>query len=224
MPIRAYSAASTRGCSRASALSLRDRHGDVRVRLARAALLVTLLMPPTMADAKRPKLELRFVGQLGPWSPAVDGLRGRLVASPYTAAKGRTQMGLALDLENTGDAPIDLVWGDPGELVKFDLADEKGAPVPPEHPGGNSIVGPPTRKSVAPKKSIRLPLSKGAYEYVALERVLLRPFAFQAWFLPSAGVKLQLRADLVVPEDQKKGARPSWHGTLALPAVLITTP
>ncbi len=193
------------------------------MRLARAALLVTLMLP-TMADAKRPKLELRVVGQLGPWSPAVDGLRGRLVASPYTGAKGRTQLGLALDLENTSDAPIDLVWGDPGELVKFDLADEKGAPVPPAHPGGNSIVGPPPRKSVAPKKSIRIPLSKGAYEYVALERVLLRPFAFQGWFLPSAGVKLQLRADLVVPEDKKKAAHPSWHGTLALPAVGIVSP
>jgi hypothetical protein len=155
----------------------------------------------------------------GDWSPSVHNLRGRLLATPRRD-HGHAQLSLVLELENLGEVPLTLVWGDPGEMIQLALEDDAGSAIPSDHPGGNSLQGPPRRVQLQPHKKLRTVLSKGVYEYLALDRVMLRPFTFQGWFLSQSGMKVSLRGELTA----KEGGADVWAGTLRLPAVHLTTP
>src|SRR4051812_23001173 len=52
------------------------------------------------------------------WSPVVNGLRGRLIATPVKDPSGKPQVRLELVLDNVSDsaAPINLGWGNPSAV------------------------------------------------------------------------------------------------------------
>jgi len=77
----------------------------------------------------------------GEWSPAVRGVRARLIATVEAAYKGKPQVGLAVEIENVGDSatPISIWWGYLGDMMKLTLEDEAGKALPAAAPGGNHI-------------------------------------------------------------------------------------
>ena len=65
------------------------------------------------------------------WSPAVKGLRGRLIAEA-SERNGKPQVRLSLELENVSDGiePIAFWWGYLGDMLVLGLEDESGKPAP----------------------------------------------------------------------------------------------
>ena len=156
------------------------------------------------------------------WSPAVKGLRGRLIAEA-SERNGKPQVRLSLELENVSDGiePIAFWWGYLGDMLVLGLEDESGKPAPQDHPGGNHIDRPPYALLIPMQSSIRVTFADGAYEYLPSGQVLLRPFAFVAWNFDKTQVgKRYLRATIapIVP----RGKQPKlWSGTLMLPRVQL---
>jgi hypothetical protein len=173
-----------------------------RTSLCLAALLAASV--PAAADPKPPP-------RADAWSPAVEGLRGRLVLTPTQDTTHRPQLQIALELENTSDsaAPLAISAGSPSQMLKLTLEDEAGKEVAHDAVGGNELT------------LLRMTLSPAAYEYVPSGVTLLRPFALVAWDMPAkrAG-KLYLRATLAPVAPKDAGPR-AWKGPLELPRVAL---
>ena len=154
------------------------------------------------------------------WSPSVDGLRARLIATTYQDDQRRAQVRVELELENTSDrgSPIELTWRALDDMVGLTLEDASGAPIPEAHPGGNSISPLPFTLALPHASTLRVTLSRAAVEYVPSGKVLLRPFALVAWSI-ARPTGLALRGTLALAHPgSKPGARPT---VLALPRIHI---
>jgi hypothetical protein len=164
--------------------------------------------------------------QTGRWSPEVKGLHGRFIATPGAATdgKGRQQLRLELELENSGKTPVDLLWDDNlGSMMKLSLEDESGAALPVMAVGGNFAAPPPHWVTIKPGATLRTTLSPAAYEYVPSGTTLFRPLTFQAWNV-TPGAKRLFVSETFSPvtststEPARAGA---WTGSLMIPRVLL---
>jgi hypothetical protein len=158
------------------------------------------------------------------WSPAVEGVRGRLILTP-DEANGRPQLRVELELQNVSDngLPIEISWGGLGSMLQLSLEDESGKVVPPAGIGGNELSPPQRWLQLPVNSSLRVTISKSAYEYVPgpAGRTLLRPVSLQAWDLPKTrGAKLFLKAKLTPLPAPADGHRP-WSGPLEIPRVAL---
>ncbi len=156
------------------------------------------------------------------WSPTVDGIRARLVATPATDAQKKPQLELWLEIENVSDTDggIGLPWGYVGEMLQLALEDD-GKPVTTAGVGGSHASGPPYVVALPVGATLRVPISKNAYEYPSGTKVMLRPLTFQAWDIPAKHGKLTLRGKLT-PHVRDKGDKPgprAWAKPIELPKV-----
>ena len=160
------------------------------------------------------------------WSKAMQGVRGRIIATPTHDAAGRPQLELDLVLENVSDlaAPIEIAWGSFGGMLKLTLEDEAGKVVPPHGVGGNEMTIPTRWLQLPLSSALRMNVSRAAYEYVSATRTMLRPVSWQAWDLPSPRTsKLYLRVELKpmwdppAPADHHAWAGPLWFPRVELP-------
>ncbi len=156
------------------------------------------------------------------WSKVVQGVRGRLIATPVKRADGARQLRIDVELENVSDlaSPLHIWWSDIESVVDFTLEDEAGSVVPRMSPGGNHMSPLPHWFSLEGQSLVRFTVTRNAYEYVPGVRTLLRPVSFQAWEPPATG-KLYLRATLDAKGAEDVSMRPIWRGPLALPRVLL---
>src|SRR5579863_1284372 len=101
------------------------------------------------------------------WSPAVQGLRGRLIVTPVTDASHRAQLRIELELENVADSadPIAIGAGSPSQLVELVLEDETGKAIPRSAVGGNELTILPYTLRLPVASTLRTTLSPAAYEY-----------------------------------------------------------
>ncbi|MBA2538946.1 MAG: hypothetical protein H0V17_04870 [Deltaproteobacteria bacterium] len=155
-----------------------------------------------------------------PWSTPVDGVRARLVATSTVDAAKRPQLELWLEIENVSDTDggIGLPWGYVGDMLQLVLEND-GKPVPTAGTGGSHASGPPYVVALPVGATLRVPVSKNAYEYPAANKVLFRPLTFQAWDVPAKHGKLVLRGKLS-PHALDKGTKPgprAWSTPLELP-------
>ncbi len=175
-------------------------------------LPVTLLSAAAVADAAP-----------GAWSAPVDGVRARLTATATTDASKRPQVELWLEVENVSDTDggIPLPWGYVGDMLELGLSNN-GKAVPPGAVGGSHASGPPYIVALPVGATLRVPVSRGAYEYVPGSKVVsFRPLTFQAWDVPAKRGKLTLSAKLsphALDKGTKAGSR-AWSKPLDLPAI-----
>ncbi len=171
-----------------------------------ALLLTTLVSAPAAAAPA--------------WSPAVDGVRARLIATPTTDASKRPQLEIWLEIENVSDVDggIDLPWGYVGDMLQLTV-EEAGKEIPPMGIGGSHASGPPYIVALPVGATLRVPVSKNAYEYPQPGRVMFRPLTFQAWDIGAKKRKLTVRGTLK-PHALDKGVKPrarAWNKPLDLP-------
>jgi hypothetical protein len=180
--------------------------------------------PVASTSAPNPPRDARDVGA---WSPVVEGVRGRLVATALVDANGKPQLAVDLDLENVSDMgnPIEIYCGGDGQaLVHFAAEDESGtALAQPSHMGGSYASPPPFWLELLHGSSLHVTITKAAYEYVSPTDVLLRPKTFEAWPLPAQRTtKLYLRAKVVAfPSPPDARDHRAWKGPLDLPRVAL---
>ena len=178
------------------------------MRACSIVLLVALFTTPALADD---------------WSPVVHGLRGRLIVTATTDVIHRPQWKLELELQNVTDLaePISLSANLPSQMVELVLEDEAGKPIPRAAVPGNEITPPPYVLNLPVASTLRMTLSSEAIAY-GTKIPLLRPFAFQAWWLPAKHGKLYLSAKLRPAAGGRKIDSPNeWTGELALPRVAL---
>lgn len=159
----------------------------------------------------------------GNWSPTVEGIRARLVSTPTTDASKRTQVEIWLEVENVSDTDggIPLPWGYVGDMLQFTVEDDAGKVVQGAGVGGSYASGGPYLVALPVGATLRVPVSKGAYEYPAGGKIYFRPLTFQAWDLPVKHPKWTLKAKLS-PHPMDKGTKlPSraWTKPLELPKI-----
>jgi hypothetical protein len=159
----------------------------------------------------------------GAWSSTVDGLRARLVTTPTTDASKRAQLEIWLEIENVSDTDggIPLPWGYVGDMLQFVVEDGAGKAVAGAGVGGSHASGPPYVVALPVGATLRVPISKGAYEYPQGSKIYFRPLTFQAWDLPAKRGKWTLRATLsphVLGKGTKAGSR-AWSTPIDLPKV-----
>jgi hypothetical protein len=151
------------------------------------------------------------------WSPPVDGVRARLVATPTTDASKRPQLELWLEIENVSDTDggIDLPWGYVGDMLALSL-EQDGKAVKPSAIGGSHASGPPYNVALPVGATLRVPISKNAYEYPQPGKTMFRPLTFQAWDLDAKRGKLVVRGKLSPHKGTRPGSR-AWTKPLELP-------
>jgi len=155
-----------------------------------AALLVLTVELPTGQDPTS--------NSDATWSPTVAGLRGRLLATPYSV-EGRRQLALDLEVENIADGlnPISLSWTTPASdsLLELSLEREDGTPIPKRAEAGNEFSTGRYLVQIPRHSAIRISVSKAAYEYQPGRSRRFRPTWFFSWDIPSE-VRLYLRGSL----------------------------
>jgi hypothetical protein len=162
------------------------------------------------------------------WSPTVDGLRGRLIATKTKDANGRAELKLDLELDNVSSSkkPVEIWWGDFNEMLHFALDDQTGKELPGDAAGGNYLSGPPHWLTVASGKPVRLTISETSYEYVPSGVTLFRPLTFQSWEVSkNAASKMFARASLTpskipIPPADAAGHH-GFSGSLDLPRIQV---
>jgi hypothetical protein len=188
-----------------------------------AALLLVALVSGTATSNSQPT-------STDQWSPAVDGIRARLIAVP-TENGGRPQLRLELELENVSDSgnPIEIWWTGLSSMLDLALEDETGKALPRISAGGNELTPLPFWLPILHQSSLRVVVAAKAYEYRDPDRVFLRPMVFQEWALaPSASPsRLFIRGTLTPKDAPERSERrnQAWRGPLKLPrAEIPTTP
>jgi hypothetical protein len=181
---------------------------------------MTPLTARQSAEGARPAAQ---VGETrGDWSLPVDGLRGRLIAT-MVEDDVRPQVRLELELENVREVatPIAMGWGSWSAQLDFSLEDGSGAMLPRSSPGGNELSPGPYWLHVPWGSSLRMVISKAAYEY-GPDRVLFRPMSFVAWELPRDRSTVYARGTLT-PRDpaEPHPVYRAWRGPLALPRLAL---
>ncbi len=151
---------------------------------------------------------------MGDWSPDVDGLAARFVAT-------RTSENVRLVIELRASKPVEVGWGTFGQMLRFDASDAKGAPLPFDAVGGNEAAALPTWRSFTPGPVARFVVTEHALERVRPAHTLLRRVTFQAWELGAAsGAGVRLGARLTSAPVDGATAHP-YRATLAVPPVTL---
>jgi len=157
------------------------------------------------------------------WSRSVDGLRGRLLLTAAKDDRGRTQLAIGVELENTSDVamPLSIFARPPSEMFELALEDEAGKSLARVHPGGNEKRISPYVLALPVRSTLRMELTPNAYEYIPTGKLWLRPFAFVAWDLTGTPAgKLYLKAR-VSPQPWTDSPPHAWAGSLELPRVAL---
>ncbi len=184
-----------------------------------AAFVVARSVPQAQAGAKPAASDAA-----DNWSPEVQGVRGRLIATP-TQDAGRSQVRLDLELENVRNFgnPIEMWWKSVGAMLDLSLEDVAGVVLPRMSMAGNEMIPPPYWLELPFGSSIRILISKAAFESTLDGRLFLRPTTFQGWLLPPTGAStaaFYLRGNFnaaAAPEPRPR----YWLGQLSLPRVAI---
>jgi len=179
--------------------------------------MLRFLLPATLLAVSTPALAAPSA-----WSGTVDGIRARLVTTATMDAAKQPQLELWLEIENVSDIDggIGLPWGYVGDMLQLTLEDD-GKVVTAAGIGGSHASGPPYIVALPVGATLRVPISKSAYEYPQAGKVMLRPLTFQAWDLPAKHGKLTLRGKLS-PHKLDAGTKPgprAWSKSLDLPRV-----
>jgi hypothetical protein len=155
------------------------------------------------------------------WSPVVEGVRGRLIATSAQDA-GRPQIRLDLELENVTDlgTPIEIWWTNWSAMLDLSLEDSTGTVLPRLGLAGNEAGPPPFWLALLRHGSMRAMITKHAFEYVSNDRLLLRPTTFQGWALADRTSPLYLRGTLT-PKPSPQPRDRAWRGPLAFPRVRV---
>jgi len=155
------------------------------------------------------------------WSPAVDGVQGRLIVTPILDAKRQPQLRVELELENTTDVanPIAISWGAYGDMLQLVLEDEAGTPIERDAVPGNELSFAPVALQLPHASTLRVTVSPAALSYNPGHRTMLRPTVFQAWGLPAKPTRLFLRGRFVPATPSATTDRRAFHGPLELPRV-----
>ena len=106
-------------------------------------------------------------------------------------------------------------------MLKLVVENDAGKAVEGAGVGGSHASGPPYLVALPVGATLRVPVSKGAYEYMEPGKIYFRPLTFQAWDLPVKHSKWTVRATLTPhPLDKgvKAGSR-AWSKPLELPKV-----
>ena len=156
------------------------------------------------------------------WSAPVEGVRARLIATTTRDPSGRPQVRLDLELENVSDVgtPIAIAWGGLGSVLELAVEDEAGRVLPPAGIGGNDLSPAPYWLELPHGSTLRMPVSRAAYEYVREDRMLFRPLALQAWELPADRRSRFYLTGTLRPLPSADRAR-FWPGPLALPRLTL---
>jgi hypothetical protein len=146
----------------------------------------------------------------------VDGVRARLIATPSP----NHQTALDLELQNVSDVgnPIEIWYQDMSLALPLELETAAG---PVEHAGtGASITMPPPYWLELPGGStLRIPITRAAYEDDPGQPALFRPIEDQAWEVPAA--PLFLRGTFAPRTAPDERGHTAWHGPLALPRIAL---
>ena len=65
--------------------------------------------------------------------------------------------------------------------------------------------------------TLRIPVSKNAYEHVSATRTMFRPLTFQAWEVPASATKLALAGELAPHAAPNATGHRPWSGTITIP-------
>ncbi len=154
------------------------------------------------------------------WSPTVEGVRARLVATATIDASKKPQVEIWLEIENVSDTDggIGLPWGYVGDMLQLVL-EEDGKPATTAGVGGSHASGPPYVVALPVGATLRVPVSKNAYEYPSGTKMMFRPLTFQAWDIAQKHGKLTLHGKLS-PHVLDKGVKPgprAWSKPIELP-------
>lgn len=176
-------------------------------------------LPITLVAATTPLAE----ASPGAWSSTVEGLRARLVTTPTVDASKRVQVEIWLEIENVSDTDggIPLPWGYVGDMLQFVVEDDAGKAVTGAGVGGSYASGAPYVVALPVGATLRVPVSKGAYEYPQAGKIYFRPLTFQAWDVPAKHPKWTLRGKLsphTLDKGTKAGSR-AWTKPIELPKV-----
>jgi hypothetical protein len=157
------------------------------------------------------------------WSKPVEGIRARLVTTSKVDAKTKQpQLEVWLEIENVSDTDggIPIAWGYVGDMLKLTVEDDKGKEVGGAGVGGSWASGPPYVVALPVEATLRVPISKNAFEYVQSGKIYFRPLTFQAWDLPAKHPKWTLRGQLTPHKGVKVGDR-AWTKPIDLPKIEI---
>jgi hypothetical protein len=157
-----------------------------------------------------------FVSEADGWSDVVSGLRGRLIATPVPDTRG-PQVKIELELENVTNNPdpIAIWWTDWTPMLKLSLEDE-AFPLNGLQPGGNRPVLPGQWLILPRQSSLRMTVSKAAYEYVKPQTVWFRPTVFQGWLLPESRTSKLYVSGTLTPEKSREKRANQWGLSLPL--------
>ena len=158
----------------------------------------------------------------GAWSAPVDGVRARLVVTPFVDASKHAQLAIAIELDNASDRgmPITIAAGAPSQMIDLALADENGKPIKQSAVGGNEITPPPFLLALPVRSTLKWVIAENAYEYVPSGIVMLRPFSLTAWNVPAKHGAFVMTATL--HPVSSKAVTGSWAGkTIDVPGVKL---
>jgi hypothetical protein len=162
------------------------------------------------------------------WSGAVDGIRGRLIATAtQDPGADRPQFRLELELQNVDTVanPIEIWWTGLSSMLELTLEDESGTPVPQTlRPAGNEMIPSPEWLPLLFQSTVKLVVARAGYEYQGSGRAWLRPMQWVAWDVASLppGRRLFIRGTLT-PKAAPQPRQREWRRSLALPRVEIPT-
>ena len=184
------------------------------MRFASAVVLAMLAAVPAAAAPASAPIE-------GAWSPSVDGVRARLVVTPYVDASKHAQLSIAVEIENTSDRgmPITLAAGAPSQMLDLAVEDGQGKTIERSAIGGNELTPPPFVLALPVRSMLRVVIAPNALEYVPSGRVMLRPFSLTAWEVPAKHGAMVMKATLHPVET--KDVKGAWGGKIAVPGVRV---
>ncbi len=160
----------------------------------------------------------------GPWSPAVNGVQGRLLVAVDGKVNGTRQSRIYLELRNTTDlmSPLRVDYGS-GEGLKLVVVNSKNKRVSDTGSDFDAIRPDPYEIVLPHDSSLRFLVSVPGYGVPKDAGTMLELGVPDGLILlPSQSHETYfLQGIFSVPASTKLGSQQEWHGTLTLPKVKI---
>ena len=155
------------------------------------------------------------------WSPAVNGLRGRLLVSPGAGTLPRT-VRVDLELENVSDVanPIEIYWDIDG-VLSFSLADGDGREIANTPTAASIRRSSPHWLMLPFDSALRINITTHGYGVMPEPGVFIGLPHMDAWQFEASDMRRRLLHGVFTATATVAAHDRQWQGTLDLPIVEI---
>jgi hypothetical protein len=158
--------------------------------------------------------------QIGAWSKAIDGVQGRLLASPDTPFNGTRMVAVYVELRNVSDVanPMDIYY-DFMSSFRGKVVDARSQELPAASLPTNIMSPLPCWLALPNDGLLRFPVSVHGYGVPRNGGVMLS-LPNNAWLIPSEkAASCFINGAFTAPPKKAAWSQRNWHGTLELPNV-----